>query len=488
MKIYNQLINKLKDQRGGVAIIVAIIVVFIVIALMALAIDVGRLYGTKNELQNVADAAALAGAGKLGDIYTHMTAAEQDAHDFSTDRADIVLSARGVVGAGNNKVAGEDITINEGDIFIYNVTLEGGNLKYEGSDHFVLGDPSTMPDAVRVKVRRDDTSGGNGPITTFFAKMLGFGTINVTADATAALTTLDEVGSGEMNMPIGLSENMFPNDCTDTIKFSPTADSCAAWHNFFDPVNASTLPAKLLGLILDDPTVHDDDPTNDPDPYGQCALEPCGRTDPNDAMDQSWLDVYFNMLASQVPDSDYTMDVDGGEDSFDFQGGVISALFTGGRLDWEADANGDYVIPKYNIPGDSTSGQVVLGDDKHPASFFAIFDYMRFRDGIDLPLGGLDVDADDDPTTGTNGNEMHITDSDAVWSALVPVYEDNDVCINPNSALKIVGFAVIHVVMPNAPPASTITAKIDCNLTFIGGQGGGGFSGNVRGTIPNLVE
>jgi hypothetical protein len=205
MEIYKQLVNKLKEQRGGVAIIVAIIVVFIVIALMALAIDVGRLYATKNELQNVADAAALAGAGKLGDIYAKMTAADQDTHNFSADRADIVLSARGVVGAGNNKVAGEDITINEGDIFIYNVTLEGGNLKYEGSDHFVLGVPSTMPDAVRVKVRRDDTSGGNGPITTFFAKMLGFGTINVTADATAALTTLDEVGQQPQAVRAGIT-------------------------------------------------------------------------------------------------------------------------------------------------------------------------------------------------------------------------------------------------------------------------------------------
>ena len=484
MKIYNQLINKLKDQRGGVAIIVAIIVVFIVIALMALAIDVGRLYATKNELQNVADAAALAGAGKLGDIYTHMTAAEQDAHDFSTDQAAIEASAQDVVGAGKNKVGGENITINAGDIIIYNVTDAGGNLRFGGPNNY------NLPDAVRVTVRRDsDPKSAEGPITTFFAKILGFGTADVWADATAALTTLDEVGSGEMNIPIGLSENMFPNDCTDTIKFSPTADSCAAWSNFFDPINASTLPAKLLGLILDDPTVHDDDPTNDPDPYGQCALEPCGRTDPNDATDQSWLDVYFNMLASQVPDSDYTMDVDGGEDSFEFQGGAISALFTGGRLDWAADPiTGDYVIPKYNIPGDSTSGQVVLGNDKHPAPFYAIFDYKRFRDGINLPPGGLDVDADDDPTTGTNGNEMHITDPDAVWSGLVAVYEDNDVCINPNSAIKIVGFAIIHVVMPNAPPASTITAKIDCNLTFIGGQGGGGFSGNVRGTIPNLVE
>ena len=482
MKIYNQVINKLKDQRGGVAIIVAIIVLFIVIAFMALAIDVGRLYATKNELQNVADAAALAGAGKLGDIYSNMTPMQQDTHDFSTDRVSIVASARGVVGAGNNKVGGENITIDLGDIIIYNINLASGDLTFPGPDNFTFGNSDSMPDAVRVIVRRDDTAGGNSPISTFFAGILGWGTVNVRADATAALTTLDEVGPGEMNMPIGLSENLFPNDCKDTIQFSPTTTSCAGWHNFFDAINANAMSDKLLGFILDDPTDHDSDPTNDPDPYGDCALSPCGRDTP------SWLDVYFNMNPGQVPDPAYTMGVDSGGSLFEFQGGAIAALFNGGKLDWEADANGDFVNPKYNTPGNPDSGQVVLDDDQHPAPFFAIFDYFRFRDGIEIPSEGLWVDADGDSTTGIEGNEMHVTDPGAVWSGLVPVYKDEDTCINPNTSLEIVGFAIIHIVMPLGPPQTTVVAKVDCNLTFIGGQGGGGFSGNVRGTIPNLVE
>ena len=477
MKIYNQLINKLKDQRGGVAIIVAIIVVFIVIALMALAIDVGRLYATKNELQNVADAAALAGAGKLGEIYSNMTPAQQDTHDFSTDRAAIEASAQDVVGAGKNKVGGENITIDPTDIIIFNINLEGGNLKFEGPDDFDPTNPDSVPDAVRVTARRDDTAGGNSPISTFFAGILGFGTANVLADATAALTTLDEVGPGEMNMPFGLSENLFPNNCTDTIKFSPTTTSCAGWHNFFDAINANAMSDKLLGFILDDPTDHDSDPTNDPDPYGVCATAPCGRDTP------SWLDVYFNMNPGQVPDPAYTMGVDSGVSFFEFSGGAIAALFNGGKLDWGADANGDFVIPKYNTPGDPTSGQVVLGNDKDPAPFCAIFDYFRFRDGIEIPAAGISVDLDNDGT-----DDLTVTDPDAVWSGLVPVYKDDPTCMNPNTNLEIVGFAIIHIVMPLGPPQTTVVAEVDCNLTFIGGQGGGGTSGSVRGTIPNLVE
>jgi hypothetical protein len=301
--------------------------------------------------------------------------------------------------------------------------------------------------------------------------MFGFDTADVWADATAALTTLDEVGPGKMNMPIGLSENLFPNDCTDTIKFSPTTSSCAGWHNFFDAINASAMSDKLLGFILDDPTIHDTDVTNDLDPEGTCSVPPCGRSDP------SWLDVYFDMNPAQVPDPMYTMGVESAASFFEFQGGTISALFNGGKLDWAADR----VTPV--MDGGDPPQQVVIDDPIHPAPFFAIFDYFRFRDGIELPTGGVSVDTD-----GDGDDDLTVTDPDAVWSATVPVYEDEDECINPNDALRIVGFAVIHVIMPNPPPDSTVTAKIDCNLTFIGGQGSGGTKGNVRGTIPNLVE
>ncbi len=56
-----QLIN---EQRGAVAIIVAFLM-FVLLGFAAFAVDFGYLYGVKNELQNAADAAALAGASVL---------------------------------------------------------------------------------------------------------------------------------------------------------------------------------------------------------------------------------------------------------------------------------------------------------------------------------------------------------------------------------------------------------------------------------------
>ena len=54
----------IKNQRGVTLIVVAICI-FMIIALAALAVDIGHLVVTKNELQNAADAGALAGARYL---------------------------------------------------------------------------------------------------------------------------------------------------------------------------------------------------------------------------------------------------------------------------------------------------------------------------------------------------------------------------------------------------------------------------------------
>ena len=56
--------NFIKQTEGSVAIIIAVSLLALIGA-ASLAIDVGHLYTVRNELQNVADAAALAGAGQL---------------------------------------------------------------------------------------------------------------------------------------------------------------------------------------------------------------------------------------------------------------------------------------------------------------------------------------------------------------------------------------------------------------------------------------
>jgi len=63
-----------KRQQGAVAIIVGLSI-FILVGMLALVIDLGHLYITKTELQNAADAAALAGAKELDGTPAGVTAA-----------------------------------------------------------------------------------------------------------------------------------------------------------------------------------------------------------------------------------------------------------------------------------------------------------------------------------------------------------------------------------------------------------------------------
>ncbi len=395
----------LRDNRGAVAVVVAIIMT-VLIGIAALAVDVGYLYATKNELQNVSDAAALAGAGFLGRTYATLSYSDQQTHVF--DRSAVVTAVRQV--AAKNRAAETSIVINDSDVVI-------------GTWNGTSVDPTlTAPDAVRVTARRDDTA--NTPVTTFFARIWGIDTVDIQADATAALTGPAVVAEGELKTPFSLSELNFPNDCSDSIMFSPTTESCAGWHNFFDPINAAKMNDKLFGFIKGD----GQDPDTNP-----CLLAPCG---------QDWLDANFDM--NKDPDPATTPEATAG-DFFDHQGGTIASLFTGAVI---TDPTMD-------------TGSPIDGNPKNPAPLPALFHYFKRRDG----------DGDD-----------------TKWTATIPVYKDGETCGNPHGMMEIVGFARIEIFMPNPPPDNTISVRVDCNQSFITGRGGGGLYGNLKGTIPNLVE
>jgi len=285
---------------------------------------------------------------------------------------------------------------------------------------------------VRVVARRDDSTTRIG---TFFYPAYSWllslsrgepgdptaGQVIVSATATAALSGPSTVAEGELITPIGLSMNNFPNDCKNLIQLSPTKDSCAGWHNFFDPHNANSMGQKALDLIA-------------------------GHIE-----GQAWLDKYFDI--NKAPVGVETPAVESGKDYFDFNGGTVSSLFLGGTIVWTGSKR------------DQTDG-TVIGNNKQPAPFNALFDFFRMRD--------------DD-----NDN--------SIWTATIPVYEDSIVCDNPSGLTKIVGFAKIVVIMPCPPPgvgcdSSTVKVSVDCNMSVIEGRSGGGQYGSLKGSIPNLVE
>ena len=470
MKTCHILISKCKDQRGVTAIVVAIALAML-IGFVALGVDIGYVVATKNELQNVSDSAALAATGLLGQIYSGMTYEQQQSYDCSTADSSIgcnaiIARAQAVVGAGKNKAGGKDIVIDPIDVIIG---------KWDGNS---LSATTAQPDAVQVMARRDGSA--NVPITMFFAKIFGINTVDVKADATAALTGPDKVGPGKMRLPIGISENQFYDDsgnessgvCSKLIQFSPTNDSCAGWHNFFGKTHSASAIEENLLTFIDEHPYDVDPPDGEPDETD--VLTPTGT---------SWLAKYFPQYAN--PGGDITGLTETG-DSYNFNNGTVAALFNGAWIDWPA--SGDQ--SSWDGPGgggwmDKNGASIDESKTSSPAAFPALFDYFRFRDNESDAGYFLDPDG-----IANNGDE--ITDPDLVWTTTAPIYKDPsgvwDACAPPNNQVEIVGFATVHVLMPNAAPDSTIKVVVDCDMTVVDARGGGGHIGTLKGTIPNLVE
>lgn len=231
-------INKfIKNQDGSVLVFVTLSLLGF-LAFCALAIDVGYMYASRNQLQNAVDAAALAGAGQLGNQRW------EDADDQVTDPDKIIAVAQEVL--SKNPVAGEGVNTSNSEI-----EIEAGEWDHTATPKFNPSAPVEKWDAVRVTVHKNN-------IGAFFSKLVGKDFFDVAADATAALSGLLKMAEGELEIPVGIStawfdeENWEPGSfCDQPIKFYPTGDmeGCAGWNTFDEsPANANTLKDILDGL------------------------------------------------------------------------------------------------------------------------------------------------------------------------------------------------------------------------------------------------
>lgn len=232
----------LSNERGMAAVFIALMI-FVLTAMASFAVDLGYAWVTQNELQNIADAGALAATRQLGVVYAGLTPEQQkdNSRSLTADEKAQMLAVLEKV-AGLNKAGGKSgIVISASDISI-------GTWDFATK---TLTPTLVRPTAVSVTARRDGNV--NGPIPTFFAGVMGKSGMDVAASATATLGPLGSLAPGEGNIPVGISKRWFDEGraCGDSIKFHPTGtlDGCAGWHTFQDgPANASGLKKILAGL------------------------------------------------------------------------------------------------------------------------------------------------------------------------------------------------------------------------------------------------
>lgn len=234
------MMTPLNNSNGVTAVVVAIFLT-VLLAMGAAAIDIGHALVAKNELQNVSDAAALAGTRALGIIYEGMTAAQQQSYVLTSGDQAIVTNAVQTT-ANANSAAGVSIAINASDIQIgiWNQATR------------TLTPTVNQPKAVRVISRRDGSA--NGAISTFLANVIGLSSVSVSAVATADMTAVGQTAPGQLDVPFAISEYYFTQfGCGDAIKFYPndgTPQACSAWDTFNQsPANANTLKQIIDGMI-----------------------------------------------------------------------------------------------------------------------------------------------------------------------------------------------------------------------------------------------
>jgi hypothetical protein len=181
-----------KNEKGATLVLVAICMM-VLLGFAAFAIDIGHLVVTKNELQNAADAGALAGAAVLyipngsGSIMVN-AAADQTARDIATaNKGDnVLLGVNDIdVRRGHWSIAGQVFTPNN------NIVLPSIN---------GVVDIDTLPEfvnAVEVISNRRSL-----PIASFFARVFGIDQFSQSARAIGYLGPVGTIAEMEADFPI----------------------------------------------------------------------------------------------------------------------------------------------------------------------------------------------------------------------------------------------------------------------------------------------
>ena len=244
IRVKRPVLDPLYEERGATAVIVSIFLV-VLLAMGAAAIDIGHGMVARNELQNASDAAALAGARKLGLIYEKLTPDQMRAYTLSGGDA-VAVRAAAKLGGEANIAAGVKLTILDADIQIGQWDSNTRSFRATTNE----------PRAVRVLSRRDSTA--NGPIATFFGRVVGLASMSPQAVATAELTSIGSTELGGLDLPVAISELFFSQyGCGDSIRVYPsngTPQSCAGFTTFQQKSDDGTFRKMVANMAANPPT------------------------------------------------------------------------------------------------------------------------------------------------------------------------------------------------------------------------------------------
>lgn len=242
MLIHSSLKRVYIDEGGAISIITAIVLFFVFLGIAALAIDIGRVAATKNELQNAADAAALAKASFL--YPPHNNEPNWDAAENAN--------------APTNKADGNIINNYISLSGYWHLNGDYDELKSKNTSGSLL----TQYDVPAVHVSVEKKAGSNnGAISNFFGGLIGTGESPVTTSSIATSYPPGSASPGQL-FPVAIqkavAENWHQYDEQNPVYIA------SAYHSD-DPILAGQW-TSLLEEANDVPTVRDLINNGNPDP------------------------------------------------------------------------------------------------------------------------------------------------------------------------------------------------------------------------------
>lgn len=171
-------------RRGFIAPLTALLLVPL-LGMLAFAIDIGYICVVQSDLQNAADAAALAGAEKLQPLYVEYyqantsAAAQAAIIALATTNTHTFISPMYTAEqfSSYNMAGSKNITVPDSDVSFGFTDAQGNYTPYSTG--------SAFPNTITVITRRDNTA--NGPLPLFFGRLFGVGNEYLTATASATI-------------------------------------------------------------------------------------------------------------------------------------------------------------------------------------------------------------------------------------------------------------------------------------------------------------
>ncbi|MFC1610193.1 pilus assembly protein TadG-related protein [Myxococcota bacterium] len=242
-----------KRQKGAVLVIVALLIV-VFVAFAALSIDIGHLYVVRNELQNGADAGALAGARVLY-LESDATQVNVGANEVANAAAVSNLSEKLPVEVGVEDVQRGHWSFTT-QTFTANDSMQAPEL-WDASTQELDLDPNFV-NAVRVVARRETI-----PAASFFAQAIGYGGLPMRAEAVAYLGFAGTLHPLDVDQPIAICDAAINTDGVYTCNVgrmissgqgSSTPINTGAWTDFNqdNPCSGGTNSNAIKGLVCDE--------------------------------------------------------------------------------------------------------------------------------------------------------------------------------------------------------------------------------------------